>query len=101
MNKHLRPIPYPIGSEARRKWIGFCMTMGMTYYNALHEVATANRQARNKPLRGEKCEAKTRKGTPCQCKALANGRCKYHGGKSTGPRTEEGTKRAAANLRKC
>jgi len=36
------------------------------------------------------CGAKTRKGTPCQCKPLRNGRCKFHGGMSTGPRTREG-----------
>ena len=36
------------------------------------------------------CGAKTRKGTPCQCKAMANGRCKLHGGMCTGPRTPEG-----------
>ena len=29
-------------------------------------------------------------GHPCQAKALANGRCKNHGGMSTGPRTLEG-----------
>jgi hypothetical protein len=27
---------------------------------------------------------------PCQAKALANGRCKYHGGMSTGPKTIAG-----------
>lgn len=44
------------------------------------------------------CGAKTRMGTPCKAppvwniavdKAI-NGRCKLHGGKSTGPRTEAG-----------
>ena len=29
-------------------------------------------------------------GQPCKAKALANGRCKNHGGLSTGPRTLEG-----------
>ena len=29
-------------------------------------------------------------GNPCQAKALANGRCKNHGGLSTGPKTPEG-----------
>ena len=29
-------------------------------------------------------------GNPCQAKALANGRCKNHGGMSTGPKTQEG-----------
>lgn len=34
-----------------------------------------------------KCGAKTRKGTPCADIAMANGRCKRHGGKATGPKT--------------
>jgi len=29
-------------------------------------------------------------GNPCQAKALTNGRCKNHGGMSTGPKTQEG-----------
>jgi len=45
---------------------------------------------------GERCEAKTRKGTPCQRPAkLPVGRCRLHGGASTGPRTAEGLKRLA------
>ncbi|WP_067936374.1 HGGxSTG domain-containing protein [Alicyclobacillus kakegawensis] len=36
-----------------------------------------------------KCGAKTRKGTPCQNNAMANGRCRMHGGKSTGPPPEK------------
>lgn len=31
-----------------------------------------------------RCGAKTRKGTPCQGPAMANGRCRMHGGKSLG-----------------
>lgn len=31
-----------------------------------------------------KCGAKTRNGTPCKNYAMANGRCRMHGGKSTG-----------------
>jgi hypothetical protein len=31
----------------------------------------------------------------CQCKPLATGLCKFHGGKSTGPRTPEGRARIA------
>jgi hypothetical protein len=38
-------------------------------------------------------------GQPCKAKALANGRCKNHGGMSTGPRTPEGKARALANLK--
>ena len=33
-------------------------------------------------------------GKPCQGAAMPNGRCKLHGGKSTGPRTPEGLKRS-------
>lgn len=40
-------------------------------------------------------------GKPCQAPPRANGRCKLHGGKSTGPRTPEGKARvAAANRRR-
>jgi hypothetical protein len=35
-----------------------------------------------------RCGAKTRKGRPCVAKALPNGRCRHHGGLSTGPRPE-------------
>jgi hypothetical protein len=36
------------------------------------------------------CGAKTRKGTPCKGPAMANGRCRMHGGPSTGAKTPEG-----------
>ncbi len=43
---------------------------------------------------GQRCEAKTRKGTPCQRPAkLPVGRCRLHGGTSTSPRTKDGIKR--------
>ncbi|WP_369016170.1 HGGxSTG domain-containing protein [Armatimonas sp.] len=39
--------------------------------------------------RCRRCGAKTRKGSPCQCKPEpGQDRCKLHGGKSTGPKTE-------------
>jgi hypothetical protein len=40
-----------------------------------------------------RCRAKTRRGTPCQCPAMPNGRCRLHGGLSTGPKTAEGIER--------
>ena len=40
-----------------------------------------------------RCGAKNRRGTPCQAPAMRNGRCRLHGGKSTGPRTPEGLER--------
>lgn len=46
---------------------------------------------------GKRCGAKTKGGDPCQRPAVARtGRCPNHGGKSTGPRTEEGRARIAA-----
>ena len=40
-----------------------------------------------------RCAAKTRSGTPCQCPAMPSGRCRLHGGLSTGPKTAEGIER--------
>lgn len=37
-----------------------------------------------------RCGAKTRKGTLCRAPAMPNGRCRMHGGASTGPRSPEG-----------
>ncbi|RQM37275.1 HGGxSTG domain-containing protein [Erwinia psidii] len=45
-------------------------------------------------IRGLTCGARTRKGTPCKNRELSlNGRCKFHGGKSTGAKTKAGRKR--------
>jgi hypothetical protein len=47
---------------------------------------------------GQRCEARTRKGTACQRPArLPVGRCRLHGGSSTGPTTEEGLARLIAS----
>lgn len=37
----------------------------------------------------KQCGAKTRSGEPCKKAALANGRCRLHGGKSTGPKDKK------------
>ena len=44
------------------------------------------------------CGARTQDGWPCRSLALPNGRCKWHGGRSTGPRSPEGKQRSALNL---
>lgn len=42
-----------------------------------------------------RCGARTKRRTgPCRAPAMANGRCRMHGGKSTGPRTETGLERS-------
>ena len=43
--------------------------------------------------KAKRCGAKNRRGVPCQCPAMRNGRCWLHGGLSTGPRTPEGMER--------
>lgn len=50
-----------------------------------------------RPQRGDwpRCGAHCKgTGQPCRARALANGRCKYHGGLSTGPKTPAGKTRA-------
>ncbi|MCZ6895520.1 MAG: HGGxSTG domain-containing protein [Gammaproteobacteria bacterium] len=44
------------------------------------------------------CGAKTRAGPPCKRMALRNGRCRNHGGLSTGPRSPEGMAKSLAAL---
>lgn len=41
-----------------------------------------------------RCGARRRDGHSCQQPAMRNGRCRLHGGKSTGPRTPEGLARS-------
>lgn len=61
-------------------------------------VASRKKPAR-KPRLKQICGARNRLGTPCQCKQLfRGGRCRYHGGLSTGPRTPAGKARAFQNL---
>ena len=60
-----------------------------------HKIGSATRFGKEWP--GVRCAAKTRKGSPCQRPArLPVGRCRVHGGASTGPRTAEGRARIAA-----
>jgi hypothetical protein len=54
-----------------------------------------------------RCGARCRDGTPCEAPAVwdrrrdrpVNGRCRMHGGLSTGPKTEEGRRRIAESNR--
>lgn len=55
-----------------------------------------SRKTNNPPwafMKAPRCGAKTRIGTPCKSSAMKNGRCRMHGGKSTGPKTPEGIER--------
>ena len=44
-------------------------------------------------LAARRCSARTRAKGCCRQPAMANGRCRFHGGKSTGPRNAEGRRR--------
>jgi hypothetical protein len=50
-------------------------------------------------LAAPRCGAHTRSGGCCRQPAMKNGRCRMHGGLSTGPRTTEGRARCAAARR--
>ena len=53
-----------------------------------------------RPLHKKECGAYARTTQlPCKAKALANGKCKLHGGLSTGPKTAEGKLKALMNLK--
>ncbi len=48
------------------------------------------------PSTAPRCGAHTRAGTECRQPAMPNGRCRMHGGRSTGPRTADGLARLRA-----
>jgi hypothetical protein len=47
-------------------------------------------------MKPARCGANNRAGAPCRKWPMANGRCRNHGGASTGPRTAEGLERMRA-----
>ncbi len=49
-----------------------------------------NGNPRGDPRASPRCGAHTRAGCPCRQPAMPNGRCRLHGGRSTGPRTDAG-----------
>jgi hypothetical protein len=53
-------------------------------------------QARQALALHPKCEAKCRSGEPCQNPSMKNGRCRMHGGKSTGAPIKHGQRTKAA-----
>lgn len=80
-------------TSLRQKWIAYWRVVYEAWKAGRHDYPTIPKELHN--LR---CGAKTRAGTPCRMKALyRNGRCKLHGGLSTGPKSEEGKARASQN----
>ena len=66
-------------------------------------VRGARLEALLKANAAPRCGARSKRtGKPCRGAAMQNGRCKLHGGKSTGPRTPEGLERSRrANWKHC
>jgi len=58
------------------------------------EYGLKNGNATGDPSTAPRCGAKTRLGKECKAPAMRNGRCRMHGGSSTGPRTPEGLARS-------
>lgn len=86
------------------------MTRADHYRALMAEAGALARDLRNAPafaasikvlaeMNKLSCDARTRGGHPCRRTDLAdNGRCRFHGGASTGPKTQAGKDRARANL---
>lgn len=69
------------------------------YWRVRHPT-TGDMVVQRKPKQNlPKCGAKTRSGHPCKMLARPNGRCRMHGGLSTGPKTKEGRARIAESNR--
>src|ERR1035437_3450907 len=73
---------------------GWGMTSTIT--ETPHEQRRGRLRNGNPPgdfAKAARCGAKNRRGTPCMCPAMPNGRCRLHGGLSTGPKTLAGIER--------
>lgn len=83
-----------------RRLIRFFVSMGA------HKTLVAQTGKRHRPFELPvvlefSCGAQTRAGTPCkQRSTYRNGRCKLHGGLSTGPKTEAGIERIREGQRR-
>ena len=61
-------------------------------------VPEPRKTIRDDYVRRDYCDAKKKNGEPCRQKALyGRGRCKFHGGLSTGPKTDEGKQQSRIN----
>ena len=76
----MSPLSEPMNNEPERK---------------ATDRARARLEALLKANAAPRCGARSKRtGKPCRGAAMPNGRCKLHGGKSTGPRTSEGLERS-------
>ena len=96
--------PATEGDRLRKLWrahLAECERISSEWAARGYRYPAPARPAFPEELRGLACGAKTRAGTPCKLTGIyGNGRCKLHGGLSTGPKTPEGRAKMADNGRK-
>ena len=88
-------------AERRRMWRSYVDA----YFRAQGAWEAARRPFPRPPMptqpeavQGLQCGATTRAGTPCKLTGLyKSGRCKLHGGMSTGPKTDAGREQSRIN----
>ena len=88
-------------AEKRRLWRNYVDA----YWQAQEAWEAAGRPTPRPPMpkqpeavQGLQCGATTRAGTPCKLMGLyKSGRCKLHGGMSTGPKSEAGRQQSRIN----
>ena len=67
--------------------------------SAVGEKSAPNKAVQTKRV-GNRCGAYARStDSPCEAKAMTNGRCKNHGGMSTGPKTSQGRQAISESTR--
>ena len=89
--------------QLRKLWRCYCRASEAYFsaYRANGYVEIGVKPSFLEELYQLRCGAKTRAGTPCKSKTLySNGRCKLHGGLSTGPKTKKGKKQSRINGQK-
>ncbi len=96
-----------VQAEARKAWVAQQKAWKTAYARLEAEGVPVGQMAGRLPVFdcslfvGLVCGARSRQtGQPCRLTVLcAGGRCRYHGGRSTGPRSAEGKAKVTANLR--
>ena len=84
-----------------RQHYDLCAAIHRQWQEGGYQHPPPTRPAYPDDLIGLACSAKTKAGTPCKLTSIyANGRCKWHGGCSTGPKTEAGKEQARINGRR-
>lgn len=84
-----------VRTTIRSNWKGLVKTrMPKVNKKTLGSGWLKNNNPPGNPDSAPRCGARTRNQTKCQAPAMANGRCRMHGGASTGPRTPKGLARS-------